>query len=261
MKFTQFPRTGRVRLDKETHTYTYNNTKTKYISVSKVLNLFFTPFDAKKIANNIKRNSKNRRYYNMNVIQIYDELKKKGKNSSELGSDLHEFIEFYYKNKNEINYRKENKNEVKTFLKLVERFKKEGYTCVGVEIKMVWNKFAGTADALFEKDGKYYLIDWKRAKDFFRWINYIKNFAKYPFNKMLDFGFHRYCVQINFYAQMLKHYGIDIAGMYIIRFYEDNKNNEPEIYEVNNIGHLIDIAMKKVQLCKNKNEKEKFCLI
>ena len=90
-------------------------------------------------------------------------------------------------------------------------------------------KITGTADAVFtDKDGKFYLFDWKRTRNFTESKNFGNN-VKNPdlHDYFRDNTYSKYTMQLNIYRIMLKDkYGIDIEGMYILRFHPDEKDYE-----------------------------------
>ena len=88
-------------------------------------------------------------------------------------------------------------------------------------------KITGTADAIFtDKDGKFYLFDWKRARNFSSNKNFGNN-VKDPdlHDYFRDNTYSKYTMQLNLYRIILKDkYEIEIDGMYILRFHQDEKD-------------------------------------
>lgn len=165
---------------------------------------------------------------------------------------------------------KPNRPELKQVLKF---FKNEGYTLVEAEKQVFSEEFglAGTMDLLLEKDGKYYIGDWKTniGKDLsdFNGSKWTKK-MKYPLDNIPDIHFWTYALQFSIYRHIMELESasfisgsgdkIEFGGQFLIHLQESKKNCPyPEMKQITykkvDTPYMLDEV--KVLLEWFKNEK------
>jgi len=95
-------------------------------------------------------------------------------------------------------------------------------------------KIAGTMDALYWKDGKFCILDWKTNKKL-NTDNPYKKYCKYPFTKIADTELGHYYLQINLYRYMIAQVvGEELVGdtHYVVHFPHEG---EMKVFEVPNL--------------------------
>ena len=201
----------KFEFDPVAHRYTYEGEP--FISVTKFIQQFHKPFDqgywSKKKAEQA------------GVPQdwILAEWKKLNDYANEVGTDTHQWIEDYFNqiwkplpNNLDVIHRinKFNKIYAKQLFKL-EPLKFE------VRVFSPKWKIAGMIDSLFLYRGKIYILDWKTNKEFTT-----DNNLKYkepllpPFQDFYKTHLNEYSIQISMYALILREWGFNVAGGYLI---------------------------------------------
>ena len=105
---------------------------------------------------------------------------------------------------------------------------------------------AGQIDAIFVRDGVYYMVDWKRCSkpldDQFG-ARY-KRYGRCPFESLLDNTCNHYFVQQNLYAAILEQrYRIDVSGMWLCH-----------IHPAYDSYHLIEVPDLREKACRILDE-------
>lgn len=90
-------------------------------------------------------------------------------------------------------------------------------------------KLSGSIDMVYrdEQTGKFYIYDWKRAKE----IKFDDQYCDYATSKVLkgtpNLNFWHYSLQLGIYKKILQDkYGMSIEGMYLVVLHPDQKNYE-----------------------------------
>jgi ATP-dependent exoDNAse (exonuclease V) beta subunit len=223
--------------DEESHTYRYKGKK--FISVTTIIKNFIQPFNTdfwsrKKAIDRIDENQDDRSEENIKKVQleIQKEWDDKRDRSNILGTDVHKYIEEKFDPNLEISgYSDE---EV---LSRIDKFEKnivpklKGFVPVAQEVRVFspTMKLAGTIDALFLKDGKLYILDWKTNGNLK--TDNDKMFSKLlaPFGQFWDNELNKYSIQLSLYRLILAEYGIDVSHTAIV--YVPPSEKEPKIYK------------------------------
>jgi len=194
------------------HKYTYNGVV--FQSVTQFLEEFHTPFDlegkSKKKAGEI----------GVSQETIKKEWSENNKYANIVGTAVHDWIEKYYKKIwQELPTNPDIIHRINKFNKIHSKhlYKLES---LASEIKVFskkWGK-AGTIDALFIKDGKIYILDYKTNKKFTddehvdgRWQKLLP-----PFGDFYKNHHNEYSIQLSMYACILEEWGFEVAGSYLV---------------------------------------------
>ena len=153
------------KFNKEKHEYTYHHPESNDVlqvfkSVSGFADNFKEPFNSRKVAENL---SESNPLYGLPVDEILKKWKEKGRIAADLGTQVHEWIENFYKHGHdeptgnlEVNTRVDN-------FKAFHQQRLHKLKSVFQEKKVFSRKwgYAGTVDAIFELDGKQIDRDWE----------------------------------------------------------------------------------------------------
>lgn len=194
------------------HKYTYHGDV--FQSVTQFLGDFHLPFDTEG------KSKKKAEETGVDQELIKAEWAETNRYANEVGTFTHEWIEKYYKeiwqplptNPDMIHrINKFNKIHSKQLHKLEP---------LVFEIKVFsknWKK-AGTIDALFIKDGKIFIIDYKTNKKFTddehsdgKWQKLLP-----PFDSFYKNHHNEYSIQLSMYACILEEWGFEVAGAYLV---------------------------------------------
>ncbi len=200
------------------HSYSFGDKK--LTSVTKIVSSFHSPFDQEKVASAYA--TKN----NLKVEDVLLEWKEKNEKSIQVGHDVHEFIENYYKGVPQqlptdlTTIKKINSFNVawSLFLHKLEP--------VAFEKKIFhvdWG-LAGTLDSLFSFKGKYIILDYKSNGEFRNDDHPKGRYDKllYPFDDLWHNHFNDYSIQVSLYSLMLKEIAdIEIEKCYLLHLSED----------------------------------------
>ncbi len=194
------------------HKYTYHGDV--FQSVTQFLGEFHLPFDTEE------KSKKKADETGFDQEWIKAEWKETNRYANEVGTATHEWIENYY---NRIwQPLPENPDIIHRINKFNKIFCKQLHKLeeVKFEIKVFskkWKK-AGTIDALFMKDGKLYILDWKTNKKFTdddhkdgKWQKLL-----WPFEDFYKNHHNEYSIQLSMYACILEEWGIEVAGAYLV---------------------------------------------
>lgn len=235
--------------DEENHVYTHNGTQLE--SVSTFAKNFYKPFNSAAISAAISKRTGVPR----------EEILSEWRYAGTFGSECHFHIENYIRDKimfeSLTGWSDENVFErltrwEKTYKELIEPF----YEVVSLELRLFNKKLglAGTIDALFRKDGKYYIFDWKTNKRMDTDEDRCYSMMLDPFTDQKDNHLNKYSIQLCLYAILLEEYGVEVGGMYIchvgpegpgrvieckdyrskLRFYVNKYKKKKDIKEIKN---------------------------
>lgn len=183
---------------------------------------------------------------------ILNEWKEIALIATDLGTDVHKWIEDYYNGLNPPLPTEERRLfRINGFLELykesLHRFKP-----VAQELRIFSRKWglAGTIDALFELNGRLYIGDWKTNKKFtdnmYSEKDYFKKKLKYPFHTLWDNSINGYSLQLGTYAAILKEEaGIDIAGSFLCWIGPESK---PKLYKTVDIRDQLIAYLEKEKI-------------
>jgi ATP-dependent exoDNAse (exonuclease V) beta subunit len=191
------------------------------LSVTGFVHSFFPKFKADEIISKMmmSRSWPASKYYGMEPDEIKESWDENGRQSAELGTQLHLAIEQFYndnptpKNTTEYGYFKQFQIDHKQ----LKPFRTE-WEIYDEELKL-----AGSIDMVFEdKQGNYHLYDWKRSKQIKENNSYEE--GHYPLAHLPNANYWHYSLQLNIYKQILeKNYGIKIEDLYIVQFHPDQQ--------------------------------------
>lgn len=243
------PRDERIQQDPNfLHNHIYQidkETNHGYISGTSFIRQFFGKFDPKKI---IKKNydnwqrNKDVRYHGKTPEEIEKQWQKKGKDTSQLGTFMHDLIEKYYNNEKILDYSLE-------WVYFLDFDKDHNYLTPYRTEMMIFTedyKLVGTCDALFKDGDEYVLMDWKR-KPAEKYKGKIFNNAKYPINHIPDNSYWQDCLQLNLYKYILESkYRLKIKKMKLVLLHP--KNSQYETFDVPELGNEIKSMLKEREL-------------
>lgn len=201
----------KFEFDPKLHKYTYNGET--FISVTRFIQQFHKPFEedywSKKKAEQL----------GIEQEEILREWKKLNDYANEVGTDTHQWIEDYFcKRWSQLPLNKDVIHRINKFNKIYSThlYKLEPLKFEVRVFSKKW-KIAGMIDALFLYRGKIYIIDYKTNKEFTTDDNlkYKENLLP-PFNKFYKTHLSEYSIQISMYALILKEWGFDVAGGYLV---------------------------------------------
>ena len=222
------PRDVRVEFYDPTHTYKIDGSSDNIVSSTGVISKYFEKFDSDKIISNIVKsdkwlNDKSYKYYKIPGNEIKKIWEESGKNASELGTKMHEKIEYFY-NDNDIEIY-DNETELDYFLNFYNDNKDLDIYRTEFVIFAEDLLIGGSIDAMFKNDdGTYDLYDWKRSKEIKK-EGFFNKKAKGRLNHLSDCNYSKYSLQLNLYRKILEdYYGYKIRNMNIVVFHPNNKN-------------------------------------
>ncbi len=228
-------RDKRIKFKKDEHIYFIDDSPNT-ISGTTFIHKFFPDFDGPKIAPFVARKR------GMTSEEVLLQWEMEGKNSADLGTELHLDIEQYF-DKKIIN----DKKEFQHFLRLFEKVE-------NLELyRTEWRIFddilmlAGTADTIFKKrDGTFVIYDWKRSKEIKQWghPDYYTNETQKGIGKCKDIedcNHQHYCLQLNLYKRILEeHYFLEgqVSEMYFVQLHPNFETYN--LFEVPNMQDKIN---------------------
>jgi ATP-dependent exoDNAse (exonuclease V) beta subunit len=151
---------------------------------------------------------------------IKKEWKRLNDYANEIGTDTHNYIEFYYKKEFQ---------EIPTNLDLLHRIIKfqkihakqlHKLEPLAFEVRVFspkWKK-AGMIDSLFLYNGKIFILDWKTNKEFRTDSHPKGTYHKLlePFDDFYENHLNEYSIQLSMYAAILEEWGFEIGGAYLV---------------------------------------------
>ena len=215
-------RDERIHFNSEEHIYTINGCEFK--SVTSVVDSCFEQFDAAYWAR------KKAPSMGMTPQQVMDMWERKGEESRNLGSQMHEKIERYY-----LGLENTPDETYNLFCQFAQQHHLKPY-------RTEWaiydedSKVAGTLDFLNYDDGVFTIYDWKRSNKIIvnglpektsRWGKR----AYSPIAHIHDTTYWHYALQVSIYRYILeKNYGINVSAGRLAVFHPDY--NRPYVVEV-----------------------------
>jgi ATP-dependent exoDNAse (exonuclease V) beta subunit len=199
----EFFKDPNFKFNEDSHTYTYlENGKPvqTFTSVTGFISFFKQKFDQDFWS---KRKAKE---LGVSQDQILNEWKENSEKAMDLGTQVHKWIEDFY---NGVNPSLPTENKV---LERVNAFKNlyneklYKFTPVAQEFRLFSRKWglAGTTDAIFELNGKYYIGDWKTNGSFTTDLDKCYKKLKYPFDHLLENALNAYSIQLSLYRLILE---------------------------------------------------------
>lgn len=211
------------RFNQERHEYTYHCSVTSepiqtFKSVSGFADNFKDPFEGRKVAENL---SSSNPLYGLPVDDILRKWKINGQNAANLGTEVHEWIENFYKNGVEAPV---SSSQVQ---KRVDNFKEfhqqrlTTLTSVFQEKKIFSRKwgYAGTIDAIFELNGKYMIGDYKTNKAFTTDSEFKGTMKKMnpPFQDVWLNKHNEYSMQVSLYRLIVEEEtGLELSDSFLL---------------------------------------------
>lgn len=225
----EHPRDKRLRFHEPTHTYYIDGDSTNVISCTGFLHQFFGHFDADATIDKMMASPKwpSSKYYGMKKSEIKAMWNENGRIASEAGTAMHLAIEMFLNEATHLipaevlatpewNY----------FMKF---WADHGHDLE--PYRMEWEVFveelrlAGSIDGVFRRksDGRFLIYDWKRSKEIKTENGFQSGLG--PVSHLPDTNYWHYSLQLNVYRYILeKHYGLDVADMYLVIMHPDNRS-------------------------------------
>jgi ATP-dependent exoDNAse (exonuclease V) beta subunit len=197
--------------DPKLHKYTYDCET--FISVTQYIQQFSKPFDQNYWS------KKKAEEEGVTQEEITTRWKKLNDYANEIGTDTHDWIENYFNGvwkqlptNLDVIHRINKFNKIyATHLYKLEPLKFETRI-----FSKKW-KIAGMIDALFLYRGKIYILDYKTNKKFTTDDSLVyKEYLLPPFQNYYKTHLNEYSIQISLYALILKEYGFEIGGGYLV---------------------------------------------
>lgn len=216
------------------HKYTYHGDV--FQSVTQFIGEFHLPFDTEG------KSKKKAEESGFDQDWIKAEWAETNRYANEVGTEIHNYIENYYKGIfQEIPLNLDVVHRVNKFNKIHAKqlHKLEPLKFETKVFSKKWKK-AGTIDALFVKDGKLYILDWKSNGKFTdddhkdgRWQKLL-----WPFDSFYKNHLNEYSIQLSMYACILEEWGFQVAGAYIV--YIGPGNEDAKLYKVVDMRKYIN---------------------
>lgn len=199
------------KFDPKKHKYTYNGEQ--FTSVTRYIEQFHKPFDEDFWSK--KKSEK----LGIEQQELILEWRRINKYANEIGTETHNWIECYFKKK---------WIPLPTNLDVIHRINKFNKIFathlyklepLSFEVKVFSKKWkiAGMIDALFLYRGKIYIIDYKTNKNFTTDESLVyKEKLLHPFENYYKTNLSEYSIQISLYALILKEWGFNVAGGYLL---------------------------------------------
>lgn len=200
------------------HSYSFGDKK--LTSVTKIVSSFHEPFDQEKVANAYAQKR------GLDVADVLSEWKQKNEKSIQVGHDVHEFIENYYKGVPQ---------QLPTDLTTIKKINSFNIAWslflhklepVAFEKKIFhvdWG-LAGTLDSLFSFKDKYIILDYKSNGEFKHDDHPNGRYNKLlpPFDDLWHNHFNEYSIQVSLYSLILKEVAdIQIDKCFLLHLGED----------------------------------------
>ena len=221
------------KFDPIKHKYTYQGSH--FISVTQFISRFHKEFDTDFWS---KKKADERQ---IDQSEILKEWKVLNDRANEIGTATHLWLENYFKRKHQ---------ELPTDLDVIHRINKfniifakhlHKLTPIKFEIMIFSKKWkiAGMIDSLFLYKDKLYIIDYKTNKKFTTDENLeFKESLLEPFESYFKSHMNEYSIQISLYSLILKEYGIDVNGGYLLHIGPEEE--EPKIYRTIDMTNILE---------------------
>jgi len=211
--------------NEEKHMYHYKGER--YISATQFLEKFHKPFDQNYWS---KRKADERGVEQQVVLDEWQEL---NDYANIVGSATHEWIENYFNRVYQ---------ELPTNLDIIDRINKfnkiypthlSKLEPIKMETRVFSKKYpiAGTIDSLFLYKGKIVIVDYKTNKKFTTDEDNRWNMLLPPFDDHYENHHNEYSIQVSLYAYILKEWGFDVAGGYLLYI---GPNDDAKFYKSHN---------------------------
>ena len=247
-----------IVFDSETHKYIINNDG-KYTSVTTWVHSNFEAFNSDEVIDKMMKGSNwsKSKYFGKTKEEIAQEWFENGKESSNLGVDLHYHIELFMN--------QETGKDKPTHNDLLEAYYKHplvfdafvencpiewGYFIDFVKYYpnfvpyrsewMVYHdniKICGTIDMVYENDdGTLNIYDWKRCKSITKY-SYGKNSINPKMSNIPDCNYFHYLLQLNLYKFILEtKYGKTVRACYLVKLHPNNRTKTFELLGLPKLG-------------------------
>lgn len=203
------------KFDPKWHKYTYNGKQ--YTSVTKFISKFHKEFDQEYWS---KKKSEE---LDIDQEVLLKKWKDKNDYANLVGHTTHDWIEGFYKKE----FR-----DLPINIDIVERINKFNriYAThlfklepVKFEVRIFSKKYpiAGTIDSIFIYKGKLFCLDWKTNGNFTTDETKKYNKLLHPFEDYYENHLNEYSIQVGLYALILKEWGFDIRGGYLVHIGPD----------------------------------------
>lgn len=195
----------KISFDEATHLYTVNGVTLQ--SVTNFVNGCFPKFNAEFFA---RKKAANMGITTQDVLDMWEQ---KGKESRELGTELHEKIENYYQG-----VASTEDDTFKLFLKFAEKVKLEPYRTEWAVYDIKHN-IAGTIDFVDYQNGEYIIYDWKRSDKIIAngmpiKISEYNEKGNNPLAHLDNTPYYHYALQLSIYKFILENnYNIKITDL------------------------------------------------
>ena len=208
------------------HKYTYHGDT--FQSVTQFIGQFHEPFDTEKWSK-IKAEQAG-----VDQEDIKKEWKRLNDYANEIGTDMHNYIELYFKK--EYQPIPTNLDLLHRIIKFQKIYAKQLHKLepLAFEVRVFskkWKK-AGMIDSLFIKNGKIYILDWKTNKDFTTDDHRKGRYEKLlePFDAHYKNHLNEYSIQLSMYAAILEEWGFEVGGAYLVHIGPGDE--DAQIYKV-----------------------------
>jgi ATP-dependent exoDNAse (exonuclease V) beta subunit len=221
------------KFDPKYHKYTYKGDQ--FTSVTNYIQNFHKPFESDFWS---KKKAEQR---GVDQEVILKEWKQLNDYANDIGTDTHQWIEDYF---NKI-WRPlpSNLDLIHRINKFNKIFAKNLHKLEPVKFEVrvfskKW-KIAGMIDALFLYKDKLYIIDYKTNKNFTtdENVKFKENLLE-PFGDYYKSHLSEYSIQISLYALILKEWGFDVAGGYLVHIGPDD--DEAKMYKCIDMTKILE---------------------
>lgn len=229
--------------DSEQHRYTYDGED--YESVTKFVGKFHLPFDTESMS------KKKADELGIDQETIKKEWAETNRYANEIGSATHEWIEYYFKGIwKPLPTNPDIIHRINKFNKIYSKHLHK-LDPIASEIRVFSKKLklAGTIDALFMKDDKLYILDYKTNKKFTDDNHKDGKYQKllWPFDSYYKNHHNEYSIQLSLYATILEEWGIKVDGSFLVYIGPDDDDSK--------IIKIRDLRDEIKTFFRNKSEK------
>lgn len=229
-----FFRDSKFVFDEISHTYSYLDDPVQtFTSVTGFIDLFKNHFDSKYWSA--------RKAIELGVTQqeILNLWKETSDTALFLGTTVHKWIEDFYNGLNpKLPTETRVLERVQSFIELHnERLYK--LTPIAQEFRLFSRKWglAGTTDAIFKLNGKYYIGDWKTNSHFTTDSDKKYKKLKYPFDHLWENSLNIYSIQLSLYRLILREEaGFETAGAFLVWI---GPSGKPKLYNTVDLTGIL----------------------
>jgi ATP-dependent exoDNAse (exonuclease V) beta subunit len=215
----------------EEHVYHYHGKP--YVSATTFLGNFHEEFNSDFWS---KKKAEQRGVDQSVILAEWQEL---NDYANEVGHATHEYIENYYNRVyQELPMNPDVIDRINKFNVIYPTHMSKLEPIV-MEKKIFSKKYpiAGTIDALFYHNGKIVIVDYKTNKKFTTDEDNRWNYLLEPFDDYYQNHLNEYSIQISLYAYILKEWGFDVAGGYLLYIGPDRP---AEFHRAHNFIEILD---------------------